>query len=132
MAKARGFNQSWSESFRANLVKYKKTSLNNDAHWLYNAVYPVNLSITIDGINGFKFGDTLKTQMIPRTYNSDYNMVFTVSKITHIIKENDWETTLDTFSRITTIPGDFGPEYETTPGAIPGTTVPRIQQPGEQ
>ena len=132
VAKARGFNQNWSESFRANLVKYKKTSLNNDAHWLYNAVYPVNFSITIDGINGFKFGDTLKTQMIPRTYNSDYNMVFTVSKITHIIKENDWETTLDTFSRITTIPGDFGPEYETTPGAIPGTTVPRIQQPGEQ
>lgn len=132
VAKARGFNQNWSESFRANLVKYKKTSLNNDAHWLYNAVYPVNLSITIDGINGFKFGDTLKTQMIPRTYNSDYNMVFTVSKITHVIKENDWETTLDTFSRITTIPGDFGPEYDTTPGAIPGITVPRIQQPGEQ
>lgn len=132
VAKARGFNQNWSESFRANLVKYKKTSLNNDAHWLYNAVYPVNFSITIDGINGFKFGDTLKTQMIPRTYNSDYNMVFTVSKITHVIKENDWETTLDTFSRITTIPGDFGPEYDTTPGAIPGTTVPRIQQPGEQ
>lgn len=127
VAKARGFNQNWSESFRANLVKYKKTSLNNDAHWLYNAVYPVNLSITIDGIHGFKFGDTLKTQMIPKTYNSDYNMIFTVSKITHIIKDNDWETTLDTFSRITTIPGDFGPGYDTSPGAIPGTTVPRIQ-----
>lgn len=127
VAKARGFNQNWSESFRANLVKYKKTSLNNDAHWLYNAVYPVNLSISIDGIYGFKFGDTLKTQMIPKTYNSDYNMIFTVSKITHVIKDNDWETTLDTFSRITTIPGDFGPEYDTSTGAIPGTTVPRIQ-----
>ena len=127
VAKARGFNQNWSESFRANLVKYKKTSLNNDAHWLYNAVYPVNLSISIDGIYGFKFGDTLKTQMIPKTYNSDYNMIFTVSKITHVIEDNDWETTLDTFSRITTIPGDFGPEYDTSTGAIPGTTVPRIQ-----
>lgn len=127
VAKARGFNQNWSESFRANLVKYKKTSLNNDAHWLYNAVYPVNLSITIDGIHGFKFGDTLKTQMIPKTYNSDYNMVFTISKITHVIKDNDWETTLDTFSRITTIPGDFGPGYDTSTGAIPGTTVPRVQ-----
>jgi hypothetical protein len=132
VAKSRGFNQNWSESFRANLVKYKKTSLNNDAHWLYNAVYPVNLSITIDGIYGFKFGDTLKTQMIPKTYNSDYNMIFTVSKITHVIRDNDWETTLDTFSRITTIPGDFGPEYDTSPGAIPGTTVPRIQPSGTQ
>ena len=132
VAKARGFNQNWSEAFRANLVKYKKTSLNNDAHWLYNAVYPVQLSISIDGINGFKFGDTLKTQMIPRTYNTDYNMIFTVSKITHTIKENDWETTLDTYSRITTIPGDFGPEYDTSPGAVPGTTVPRIQPPTTQ
>lgn len=132
IAKRRGFNNNWSESFRANLVKYRKTSLNNDAHWLYNAVYPVNLSITIDGINGFKFGDTLKTQMVPRTYNTDYNMIFTISKITHVVKENDWQTTIDTYSRITTIPGDFGPEYDTDPGAVPGTTVPRIQQPGEQ
>lgn len=132
IAKGRGFNINWSESYRANLVKYKKTSLSNDAHWLYNAVYPIDLSITIDGINGFKFGDTLKTQMIPKIYNTEYNMVFTVSKITHTIKEKDWQTTINTKSRITTIPSDFGPEYENLPGAIPGTTVPRIEQTGER
>ena len=131
IAKSRGFNLNWSESYRAHLVKYKKTSLNGDAHWLNNAVYPIELSLTMDGINGFKFGDTLKTQMIPRIYNSDYNMVFTISKIIHSIREKDWETTISTKSRITTIPGDFGPEYETTPGAIPGTTVPRALPPGE-
>ena len=131
IAKARGFNTNWSESFRSFLVKYKKTSLNGDAHWLYNAVYPVDLSLSMDGINGFKFGDTLKTQMVPRIYNTDYNMVFTISKIVHSIKDKDWETTIETKSRITTIPGDFGPEYEDLPGAIPGTTVPRLQPPGE-
>jgi hypothetical protein len=93
-------------------------------------VYPIDLSITIDGINGFKFGDTLTTQMIPRIYNSDYNMVFTISRIVHSIKEKDWQTTIETRSRITTIPGDFGPQYETTPGAIPGTTSPVLLPPG--
>ena len=130
VAKARGFNLNWSESYRSHLVKYKKTSLNSDAHWLYNAVYPIDLSITIDGINGFKFGDTLTTQMIPKIYNSDYNMVFTISRIVHSIKEKDWQTTIETRSRITTIPGDFGPQYETTPGAIPGTTSPVPLPPG--
>jgi hypothetical protein len=130
IAKSRGFNLNWSESYRAHLVKYKKTSLNTDAHWLNNAVYPIDLSITIDGINGFKFGDTLTTQMIPRIYNTDYNMVFTVSKIIHSVKEKDWQTTIETKSRITTIPGDFGPQYETTPGAIPGTTSPVPLPPG--
>jgi hypothetical protein len=130
VAKARGFNLNWSESYRSHLVKYKKTSLNSDAHWLYNAVYPIDLSITIDGINGFKFGDTLATQMIPRIYNSDYNMVFTISRIVHSIKEKDWQTTIETRSRITTIPGDFGPQYETTPGAIPGRTSPVPLPPG--
>jgi hypothetical protein len=130
VAKARGFNLNWSESYRSHLVKYKKTSLNSDAHWLHNAVYPIDLSITIDGINGFKFGDTLTTQMIPRIYNSDYNMVFTVSRIIHSIREKDWQTTIETRSRITTIPGDFGPQYETTPGAIPGITSPALLPPG--
>ena len=132
IAKKRGFNNNWSESFRANLVKYRKTSLNDDAHWLYNAIYPVNLSITIDGINGFKFGDALKTQMVPKIYNTDYNMIFTVNKITHVIKENDWETTIDTYSRITTIPGDFGPEYDDSVATVPGLTVPRLERVGEQ
>jgi hypothetical protein len=132
IAKARGFNTNWSESYRSHLVKYKKTSLNGDAHWLYNAVYPIDFSVTVDGINGFKFGDALSTQMVPRVYNSDYNMIFTISKIIHSIKEHDWQTTIETNARITTIPGDFGPQYDTTPAAVPGLTSPERQQVGDQ
>lgn len=133
-----GFSENWSEQLRGFLVKLKKTSTSSDSHWLYNAIYPVDFSVTMDGINGFKFGDTLKTNMIPRIYNTDYNMVFTVTKITHIIENKDWQTTLTTKARLTGFAEDApvsGGSIHIVPGAYaqaPGVTVPRAQRVEEQ
>ena len=105
-AKERGFNDAWSDKVRSSLVKIKRMKLapsdsnTNDAHWLNNAVYPIDLSITIDGIAGFKFGDVITTNLIPKHYFKEYHMVFTVTKINHTIKDGVWETTLNTKSRI--------------------------------
>ena len=105
-AKERGFNDMWSDKVRSSLTKIKKMKLTNDggtnsAHWLNNAVYPIDLSLTIDGISGFKFGDVISTNLVPKNYFTDYKMVFTVTKINHTIKDGIWETTLNTKSRIT-------------------------------
>lgn len=94
-----GFNNSWGEQFRGNLIKYKRNKLDN-ATWLTKAVYPIDLSITVDGISGFKFGDVIETTLIPAHYNTTYNMVFTVVKVNHSVKDGVWETTLTTKSRI--------------------------------
>lgn len=103
-----GFNDSWSNKYRGNLVKYKKLKIEstetsgnkNDCHWLNNAIYPVDLTLTIDGVAGFKFGDTISTTLIPKQYNEIYNMVFTITKISHTIKDGVWDTVLNTKSRI--------------------------------
>lgn len=121
-----GFNDAWSERVRSNLVQMKKTKTsggngiggangsvgNINTPWLNNAIYPIELSITIDGIGGFKFGDVIKTNLIPRHYYlpqrdpkhpkapGGYGMVFTITKIQHSIKDGVWETTLNTKSRI--------------------------------
>jgi hypothetical protein len=98
-----GFNNSWSEQMRGSLAALKKNTtdrVNNSGHWLHQAAYPIDFTITIDGINGFKFGDTIKTTAIPKRYNKEYKMVFTVTKISHKIDESGWETTLNTKSRI--------------------------------
>jgi hypothetical protein len=100
---ASGFNNSWSEQMRGSLAALKKNTTdrpNNSGHWLNAAAYPIDFTITIDGINGFKFGDTIKTTAIPKRYNTEYKMVFTVTKISHKIDESGWETTLNTKSRI--------------------------------
>ena len=104
-AKDRGFNDAWSDKVRSSLSKIKKMKLDgggekNGAHWLNNAVYPIDLTITIDGVSGFKFGDFITTNLIPKHYFKDYHMVFTITKISHTIKDGIWETTLNTKSRI--------------------------------
>jgi hypothetical protein len=67
---------------------------------LNQCVYPIQLTLTIDGINGFKFGDVIKTTLIPRHYNVNWDIVFTVTKIEHKVTVNSWETTLHTAARL--------------------------------
>jgi hypothetical protein len=131
-----GFSDSWSEQMRGFLVKLKRTSTSSDAHWLHKAIYPVNFSVTLDGINGFKFGDTLTTNLIPSIYNSEYGMVFTVTKLSHVIENKDWQTTLTTVARLNGYSEDAAKagSIHDVPGAYasqPGLTTPRIVQPEE-
>jgi hypothetical protein len=137
-AGAYGFSESWSEQLRGFLVKMKRSATTSDSHWLFNAIYPVDFSVTLDGIHGFKFGDTLKTNMIPSIYNSDYEMVFTVTKINHVIENKDWQTTLTTKARLT----GFAKDAEKSRGSIhvvpgayaaqPGLTTPRRIEPSQE
>lgn len=94
-----GFNEAWGEGFRGSLIKVKRFT-KGGAHWLEKAIYPIDLTITIDGVAGFKFGDVISTSLIPSRYKTQYNMVFTVTKITHTINTSGWETTLQTKARI--------------------------------
>jgi hypothetical protein len=103
-AKEQGFNEAWSDKVRSSLVKIKKMKVDgkgdpNGAHWLNKAIYPIDLTLTIDGIAGFKFGDVISTSLIPKQYTK-YKMVFTITKISHSVKDGVWETTLNTKSRI--------------------------------
>lgn len=113
-----GFHLDWSERFRANLLKLKRLKIKpgqsagqstNDidklrggigAHWLNAAVYPIELKITIDGIAGFRYGDNVKTSLIPAHYREKYDMKFCVTKVTHSIKNLTWETTLHFVARV--------------------------------
>ena len=105
-----GFTQEWCDNYRSILSKLKRLtikasttsgrSIGVGGHWLNKAIYPVEFTVTIDGINGFKFGDVLKTTMIPRHYNVDWDMVFTVTKILHKVTPSSWETTLNTAARL--------------------------------
>lgn len=78
-------------------VKYSEPSLQESIdqqkpRWLYT------LEFTVDGINGFKFGDVLQFRGLPKKYNQDY--VFIVDKITHQIDATgQWTTTLNCGTR---------------------------------
>ena len=64
---------------------------------------PLKFGVTIDGINGFKFGDVITTTYLPTKYKTDiggFRAVFTITKVNHSISGNDWTTTLETVCRL--------------------------------
>ena len=68
--------------------------------------FPLTMTLIIQGITGFKFGDTITSKMLPPKYkeeiiNSGYqtDIIFTVTKVTQMIRGNSWTTTLDTVMR---------------------------------
>ncbi len=98
--KANGAGSQFTTGLKGNYAKYKRSSPVNEAnHWLTKVLYPIEFSLTIDGIDGFKFGDVIKTNLIPERYNKE-GMVFVITKIGHTIQNGVWETTLSTKARI--------------------------------
>jgi hypothetical protein len=56
-------------------------------------IFPFDVEVTIDGINGLRYGDVLTFEALPTKYR--VNTVFSIISITHTItSEGDWTTKL--------------------------------------
>ena len=63
------------------------------------SIFPMDLEFTIDGINGFKFGDVLNFNGLPKRYTDSF--VFTVLGIEHTVSnEGEWTTKIKCNPRI--------------------------------
>lgn len=95
-----GVSDKFAQDLKGAYSTYKRAQTDaKNAHWLNKAIYPVELSLTIDGINGFHFGNVITTNLIPSQYKSE-GLVFTIVKVNHTIKDGVWETTIETKSRL--------------------------------
>jgi hypothetical protein len=61
--------------------------------------FPIDFSATLDGIDGFTFGNTVTTNYLPSVYKNT-RVAFTIKKIDHVIQNNDWTTTISTICRL--------------------------------
>ena len=63
------------------------------------SIFPMDLEFTIDGINGFKFGDVLNFDGLPKRYTDAF--VFTVLGISHNVQTNgNWTTKIKCNPRV--------------------------------
>ena len=64
--------------------------------------YPMEFELTCDGIEGFRFGDTISSKHLPARYKktSGPRIVFTVVSYSHTIADNDWKTTVKAYGRL--------------------------------
>jgi hypothetical protein len=63
----------------------------------FKALLPFKLNIKLDGIGGIVVGEIFKVKkdILPKNY-ADKNLGFIITKISHDLQNNDWETTLET------------------------------------
>jgi phage protein D len=55
------------------------------------SVFPMELEFTLDGINGFKYGDVLAVAGLPRRYREAF--VFTIIGVDHSVSnDGEWTT----------------------------------------
>lgn len=66
---------------------------------LKTAVFPIYLKLTLDGINGFLYGNAITTNWLPTQYR-DSRIYWTVTDIRHRIENNDWITELEAIYRV--------------------------------
>jgi len=63
------------------------------------SIFPMDLEFTIDGINGFKYGDVLNFSGLPKRYTKSF--VFTILRITHNVSTaGEWTTVIKCLPRI--------------------------------
>jgi len=61
--------------------------------------FPIDFSCTLDGIEGFVFGNVISTNYLPTVYQKT-KIAFTITKVEHTISANDWTTSLQTICRL--------------------------------
>lgn len=82
------------------LIKYIQypTPVLTDTNQITAPMYPFDVDITIDGINGFRYGDVLQFDALPIRYRR--NSVFCIININHIVTTNgSWTTQLKCIMR---------------------------------
>lgn len=63
------------------------------------SIFPMDLEFTLDGINGFKFGDVLNFAGLPKKYTDAF--IFTIMGVSHTISTTgEWTTTINCIPRI--------------------------------
>ena len=74
---------------------YEKLGKSNQA---IAPIFPWDVSFTIDGVNGFRYGDVLTFDILPNKYTA--NTVFSIIGITHTVaQDGQWKTDIKCIMR---------------------------------
>jgi hypothetical protein len=82
-------------------IQYPKPSI-IAASQMQSPIYPYEVEFTIDGINGFRFGDVVEFEALPKRYQN--GTTFSIASVNHTVNTNgEWDTKIRCIMR-----PDFG------------------------
>jgi len=88
------------KNLQAALIKYIAFPMPNikESNDINKPLWTFDLEFTIDGVNGFRYGDVLLFKGLPERYNEQW--VFCIKQITHDINNHgEWTTNISCFAR---------------------------------
>ena len=78
-------------------IQYPKSSLEDSVN-LKAPVIPFDASFTVEGVNGFRYGDVLEFSGLPKRYTN--NTVFCIIGINHSVSSTgEWNTSIQCIMR---------------------------------
>lgn len=73
-------------------IQYPSPTIEKSSQ-MQSPIYPYEVEFTIDGINGFRYGDAVKFEALPKKYQKD--TIFSIISINHTVNTNgEWDTKL--------------------------------------
>ena len=86
----------------ADTNKAAQLGLMPDGNDFSQVPFPLTFSAKMDGVEGFRFGDTVTSSYLPSRYRKGggTRVVFTITKYTHNIEGSDWTTEIEALARI--------------------------------
>ena len=93
-------NESKQKALEGALQKYIQfpTPSLNKSSLMQSPIYPYEVEFTIEGINGFRYGDALSFEALPKKYQN--GTTFSVISVTHTVNTNgEWDTKIKCIMR---------------------------------
>ncbi len=87
------------EAAKKVMLKFKDSAEGLD-RWNNRLLYPIKLSVTLDGISGFRFGNVVTSSWLPAKYKAASQLVFVITKIEHDVSNGEWVTNIQTQCRL--------------------------------
>lgn len=93
---ANGFNDETIETVSRQVREYVQNRPLDVVRRYGNAPYPLKLSLSLAGVEGFKFGDLVNLQYMPFQYTGKNGVCFRVIRVKHKFEGMNWTTDLET------------------------------------
>jgi hypothetical protein len=73
----------------------------SDKGAVQNRAYPIGLSLKVNGVAGVGFGHAIQMASLSSTrWGGETPTIFTVTRVTHMVQNQDWTTDIDTVARL--------------------------------
>jgi hypothetical protein len=92
------FSSETIEAARGLMTRYLQLTPTDEMRQRNIYVWLLEMSISMDGLNGWQIGNHITSDNLPRAYSEGNDIAFVIKRVRHVIQNNYWQTDLEAIS----------------------------------